>query len=112
MPRDSEVFLDDILESCARISRYTAGLTLELFRKDEKTVDAVIRNLEIIGEAAKKVASDARLMIDVDWKRISSLRDLLIHEYFGVDVDIVWDIVIHKIPDLRTKVSSYFNQSA
>jgi uncharacterized protein with HEPN domain len=110
--RDVDVFLDDILESCARISRYTAGSNLELFRGDEKTVDAVVRNLEIVGEAAKKVPPATRAMIDVDWRRIASLRDLLIHEYFGVDIDIVWDIVISKIPDLSTKVSSYLNRPA
>ena len=87
MPRDVRVHLDDILEACTRISSYTSELSLEHFRSDQKTVDAVVRNLEVIGEAAKKVPDEVRNVIPVEWKRISGLRDVLIHEYFGIDID-------------------------
>ncbi len=107
MPRDGLVFLDDILEACDKVARYTDGMTVDQFRLDEKTTDAVVRNLEIVGEAAKKLAPELRAMIPIDWKRIASLRDVLIHQYFGVDVDIIWDIVQTKVPDLHEQVARY-----
>jgi uncharacterized protein with HEPN domain len=79
--RDVTVFLDDIIEACDKISRYTSGFTVEKFRRDDKTIDAVVRNLEIIGEAAKNVPDEMRAKIAVDWKRMAGLRDVLIHEY-------------------------------
>jgi uncharacterized protein with HEPN domain len=106
VPRDVTVFLEDILEACGKIGRYTSELSLEQFRQDEKTIDAVVRNLEIIGEAAKKLPENTRTEIAVDWKRIAGLRDVLIHDYFGIDVEIIWDIVQTKVPDLFREVSS------
>lgn len=111
MRRDVAVFLDDIIEACDKIDRYTAGLTADQFRQDDKTIDAVVRNLEIIGEAAKNVADDARAKIAVDWKRMAGLRDVLIHGYFGIDLEIIWDIVENKIPTLRREVSVYVSES-
>lgn len=110
MPRDFTVFLEDILEACGKIGRYTSELSLEQFRQDEKTIDAVVRNLEIIGEAAKKLPENTRTEITVDWKRIAGLRDVLIHDYFGIDVEIIWDIVQTKVPDLFREVSSYLRK--
>lgn len=110
MPRDGAVFLDDIVEACQKIGRYTAEMTLEGFRQDEKTIDAVVRNLEIVGEAAKSLPEGLRNAITMDWKRIAGLRDVLIHAYFGIDVDIIWDIVQSKVPELRRQVSDYLNQ--
>ena len=72
---------------------------------DQKTVDAVVRNLEIVGEAVKKVPESIRLQNpDVDWKKIGGLRDILIHEYFGIDHDIIWDIIQNKLPALMKRV--------
>jgi len=110
VPRDFTVFLEDILEACGKIGRYTSDLSLEQFRQDEKTIDAVVRNLEIIGEAAKKLPENTRTEITVDWKRIAGLRDVLIHDYFGIDVEIIWDIVQTKVPDLFREVSSYLRK--
>jgi uncharacterized protein with HEPN domain len=108
VPRDEEVFLEDILHACARIQRYTVGVTLEDLWNDEKTVDAVVRNLEIIGEAAKSVTPLTRDAIaEVEWKRLAGLRDILIHEYFGVDIEIIWDIVQTRLPDLIGAISHY-----
>jgi uncharacterized protein with HEPN domain len=105
--RDAGVFLDDIIEACDKISRYVSSFTIEQFRGDEKTIDAVVRNLEVIGEAAKKIPDEMRARIAVDWKKIAGLRDVLIHEYFGIDLEIIWDIVENKIPTLRREVSAY-----
>jgi len=98
MPRDYKVGLEDILEATRKIRSYTLGFTLHTFKQDSKTFDAVVRNLEIIGEAAKSLPDSVRSKYpEIDWKRIGGLRDILIHEYFGVDAEIIWDIVENKL---------------
>lgn len=107
MLRDSRVLLDDILVACQRILTYTGGLSLSELRADQKTIDAVVRNLEIIGEAIKKLPAEVRNRHpDVPWKRIAGLRDILIHEYFGIDLDIIWDVVETKLPSLAERVAA------
>jgi uncharacterized protein with HEPN domain len=105
MPRDCRIYLEDILDSTRKIRAYTNGFTKSAFLQDDKTFDAVVRNLEIIGEAAKNVPDTVRVDAPgIEWKKIAGLRDILIHEYFGIDGEIVWDIVQHKLPGLETTV--------
>lgn len=105
MPRDFKVYLDDIRSAAAKIRRYTAGLSFDALQNDERTVDAVVRNLEIIGEAVKQLPAGIRAQHqDVDWKRIAGFRDILAHEYFGIDLEIVWDILQTKLPALEVGV--------
>ena len=84
MPRDFKVYLEDILEAIGKIHNFTRGMSLQLFKEDPKTIDAVVRNLEVVGEAVKNIPKEIRLKHpQTEWKKIAGLRDVLIHEYFG-----------------------------
>lgn len=84
MSRDARLYLDDIRESCEKIMCYAQGLNFDQFVEDEKTFDAIARNLGIIGEAAQHIPLEVReRYTDVDWHKIAGLRDIVAHEYFG-----------------------------
>jgi len=103
MPRDYRLYLDDILESVDRITEYVADMDFPSFISDQKTIDAVVRNLEIIGEAAKNLPDDMKsTMSDIEWKKITGLRNILAHEYFGINKEIIWDIVQNKISVVKS----------
>jgi len=99
MKRDYRLYFDDILESINRIKAYIKGITLEEFLRNDLIFDAVIRNLEVIGEAANKVPDSIKEEYAmIPWQRMVGLRNVLIHEYFGVDREIVWKIVSEDLP--------------
>ena len=105
MPRDYKVYLQDVLEAIANVGEFVGAMTREEFAADKKTLHAVVRNLEVIGEAVKAVPAEVRNRYPVvPWQRIAGLRDILIHHYFGIDVDIVWDIVQAKLPELKQQI--------
>jgi uncharacterized protein with HEPN domain len=103
MPRDFRLYLDDILEAIYQIRNYMADQDEEAFTTDRKTQDAVIRNLEIIGEATRNLPKEIKEGApEIDWRKIAGLRNILIHEYFGISLPILWDIVQNKLSPLET----------
>ena len=113
MSRDYRLFLEDIVESCVKILRYAGGMTFEQFTGDGKTYDAVLRNLEIIGEAVKNLPDEIRGRYPgIEWKKITGLRDIVAHEYFGVDERIVWDIVQNKLPALKDQIEALLQEES
>ena len=106
MPRDYKVYLEDIIEAIAKIERYVANLTFEEFSREEIVIDATIRNFEIIGEAVKRIPENIKQKYpEVEWKKIAGLRDILIHEYSAIDLEILWDIIKNKLPDFKKNIS-------
>lgn len=101
MSRTVRILLEEILESAQRILAYTSGLTFDQFEADVEKQDAVIRRIEIIGEAAKGLPADFRATHDgVPWRSIAGTRDILIHEYFRVDLALTWDAIKTDLPTL------------
>jgi len=105
--RDWRLYLDDMREACRKVLRYTEGLDLEGLRGDEKTYDAVVRNLEIIGEAAKNIPDSVRGRAPgIEWRKVAGLRDVIAHGYFGIDNAVLWDVVRNKVPVLLRALES------
>ena len=103
--RDPHLLVEDIIDSGRKILEYTKGLTFEAFAGDNKTVDAVIRNFEIIGEASNRLPEDFKDQYpDVDWHRIRGFRNRIVHHYFGIDFSIVWEIIHSFLPNLIDKL--------
>jgi uncharacterized protein with HEPN domain len=102
--KDDRLYLGHLLEAIERILLYGQDGE-ERFRTDVRTQDAIIRNLQVLGEAAKKVSAETRnAHPEIPWKDIAGMRDRVVHGYFGVSLDIVWDVVVNHIPPLREKI--------
>lgn len=102
--------LSDILEAIRRIQDYILDMDYKTFLDDMKTRDAVVRNLEIIGEASKNIRDDIRNQYsDVPWKEMSGVRDKLIHHYFGINFEVVWTIIHEELPGIEKSISEILN---
>ena len=103
-PRD---YLRHILVEADYLIESSRGLSAEQFQSDETLKRAFVRSLEVIGEAAKKLPEEFRVAHpEVDWRAMAGMRDRLIHAYFGIDYDLVWDAVTRKVPDLRRQIAA------
>jgi uncharacterized protein with HEPN domain len=99
--RDKLLLLDDMLLAAQKIKQYTKDLDYTQFLTDDKTLDAVVRNFEIIGEAANRIDPDFRdSNPEIEWKRIRGFRNRIVHDYFGIDYEIVWSIIEYYLDEL------------
>lgn len=109
--RPARVRLEDLKQAMARIRQYTASLTYDEFIKDEKTTDAVLRNLEVIGEAARNIPEELRGRYpDVEWHRMIGLRNIISHEYFGVDMQIIWEVATRNVAETEPLVADMLDR--
>jgi uncharacterized protein with HEPN domain len=107
MPTSTVEYLRHILDEIRCLANRSGGLSRSEFAQDETLKRAFVRSLEIIGEAAKNIPDEFRQQHDhVEWRAMAGMRDRLIHAYFGVDYDIVWDVVANKLPDLKGEIES------
>jgi uncharacterized protein with HEPN domain len=107
MSRDVGLYLADIELACRKIIRYTSGCSFKEFTRDDEKYDAVLRNLEIIGEAVKHIPEDVREQYPkIKWRKIAGLRDIVAHEYFGISDELIWDIVQNEISPLLKSIKA------
>jgi uncharacterized protein with HEPN domain len=104
--RPVDLLLDDIFLAISRIEQYIKDLSFDVFSQEQKTVDAVVRNLEIIGEAANRLPDEFKEKYrQVEWHKIVGLRHRIIHDYFGIDLEIIWQILHKDLPEFRDTLS-------
>ena len=109
MIRDDNAYLKHILDSILFVEKYCGKLDIGRFRKDELLQSAVVRQLEIIGEAARLVSKETKAKLPaIQWNMIIGMRDKLIHEYFGVDLNVVWSTINEELPKLKAEIQRYF----
>ena len=103
--RDVKLYVRDILEAIKAIEKFVEGMDFESFKEDDKTSSAVIRKFEIIGEATKNIPQSIKEKYPhIPWKEMAGFRDRLIHFYFGIKYDIVWDTIKLRLPELRNNI--------
>ena len=107
--KDDKIYIRQILDAVRKIELFTADMDRASFGADEKTQSAVIMQLMLIGEISKKISSKTKSLIDLPWKDIAGFRDKAVHDYFEVDLDVVWNTIISDIPILKSKLQIFLN---
>ena len=111
MSKDPKEYLRHIQDECSYIISVSENLALDNFLEDETLKRAVVRSLEIIGEATKKIPIDFKVKWNsIQWKNMAGMRDRLIHDYIGVNYSIVWDVMKNKIPDIHKQISKFLSE--
>jgi uncharacterized protein with HEPN domain len=109
--REPELLLQDIEESITKIKSYTSEMSFEMFQNDDKTIDAVIRNFEVIGEAANRIPDEIKDRFNkVNWHRIRGFRNRIVHDYMGVDLEIIWEIIEKNLDELKEQIEEIINK--
>ncbi len=107
MHRSYTLYLEDIIESANNIQNYVGNMSYQELIGDRMRLDAIVRNFEIIGEASSKIPQDIRDKYPfIEWRKIADLRNILAHEYFGIDYEIMWEIIKDKLPDLQKGIKT------
>jgi uncharacterized protein with HEPN domain len=110
-PRNWKARIEDILEAIEKIDRYTTGMDYETFKADDKTVDAVVRNITIIGEASRNIPTDVKnRFVDIPWDEMRGIRNVIVHEYFGVSHSILWQTIKNNFPPLVSKLKKILDE--
>ena len=108
--RSSVILLEDIGLALAKIARYVAGMDRQAFMASEITIDAVVRNLEVIGEAVKQLPDEFKAQhSSLPWAQMAGLRNRIVHDYAGLDLEIIWEIVLRSLPELREQLVAIRN---
>lgn len=111
MRRDISLYVNDILDAILAIERFVEGMNFEEFKRDDKTSSAVIRKFEIIGEATKHIPDEIKQRCpDIPWKEMAGFRDKLIHFYFGIKHELVWNTIKMELPELRDKIEKVLKE--
>lgn len=111
MKKDPKVFIGHIVESIELIEAYSEKLTADSFKKDQALQDAIIRRLEIIGEAVKNIPASFRINYpEIPWKQMAGIRDILIHEYFDVDLNLTWQVVKRELSPIKAKLVTLLSE--
>jgi uncharacterized protein with HEPN domain len=103
--RNPELLVEDMLDALRKIRLYTESMSYSSFLQDEKTIDAVVRNLEVLGEAARQMPEEFSTgHANVPWRKIAGLRNRIVHDYFGLDLAIVWQIIQNDLTQLQSQL--------
>lgn len=103
--RTPHLLLADMIEAIGKIEKYISNVNKEDFSSDDKTIDAVVRNLEIIGEAAHRLPASFKTQhINIEWEKIIGLRHRIVHDYFGIDIEIIWSILEKDLTSLKSQL--------
>jgi uncharacterized protein with HEPN domain len=110
MEKDNLAYLRLILDAIGKIQEYLGQMSLKDFLLDGKTQSAVIMQIQVIGELSKKIPEEIKLKIDVPWKEIAGLRDMVSHDYFSLDVEAIWNTATKDVAELEEKIKKYFGE--